>query len=46
LALMLTDAALRADLIARGRCNRERFSWRVCAETVMAALEAGLETGS
>lgn len=46
MALMLTDAALRADLVACGRCNRERFSWRACAETVMAALEAGSETES
>ena len=37
---LLNDAALRADLVARGRRNRERFSWRACAETVMQALEA------
>lgn len=37
---LLTDAALRAELVARGRRNRERFSWHACAETVMGALEA------
>lgn len=36
---LLTDTHLRADLIARGRRNRQRFSWRACAETVMQALE-------
>ncbi len=39
MARVLTDAALRADLVARGRRNRARFSWRACAETVMSALE-------
>jgi glycosyltransferase involved in cell wall biosynthesis len=34
------DAALRAELVARGRINRQRFSWQACAETVMEALEA------
>jgi hypothetical protein len=37
---LLADAALRADLVARGRRNRERFSWHACAATVMGALEA------
>ena len=37
---LLNDAALRADLVARGRRNRQRFSWRACAETVMQALKA------
>ncbi len=36
---LLADAGLRAELIARGRRNLERFSWQTCAETVMAALE-------
>jgi glycosyltransferase involved in cell wall biosynthesis len=40
MASLLTDAVLRADLVARGRRNRERFSWRACAEKVMEALEA------
>lgn len=44
MARLLTDAALRADLVARGRRNRQRFSWRACAETVMAALEAAIQT--
>ena len=37
---LLNDAALRADLVARGRRNRQRFSWRACAETVLQALKA------
>jgi glycosyltransferase involved in cell wall biosynthesis len=37
---LLKDEALRAELIARGRRNRGRFSWQACAETVMEALEA------
>jgi glycosyltransferase involved in cell wall biosynthesis len=41
---LLADAALRADLIARGRRNRERFSWRTCAETVLAALQAATKS--
>jgi glycosyltransferase involved in cell wall biosynthesis len=41
---LLTDAALRADLIARGRRNRERFSWRSCAETVLTALQTAAKS--
>ena len=37
---LLRDEALRAELIARGRRNRGRFSWWACAQTVMEALEA------
>ena len=40
LTRLLQDETLRAELIARGRRNRQRFSWRACAETVMEALEA------
>jgi glycosyltransferase involved in cell wall biosynthesis len=36
---LLTDAVLRAELAAKGRENRRRFSWRRCAETVMEELE-------
>jgi glycosyltransferase involved in cell wall biosynthesis len=35
----LTDAALRDDLVSRGRRNLKRFSWRACAEKVMGAME-------
>jgi glycosyltransferase involved in cell wall biosynthesis len=42
MARLLDDADLCADLVARGRRNRERFSWRACAETVMEALKAVL----
>jgi glycosyltransferase involved in cell wall biosynthesis len=41
---VLDDAALRADLVTRGLGNRERFSWRNCAEVVMGALEAAQKT--
>jgi glycosyltransferase involved in cell wall biosynthesis len=36
---VLSDAGLRAELVARGRRNRARFSWRACAEAVLVALE-------
>jgi len=36
---LYSEAGLRADLIARGRRNRERFSWQACAQVVMRALE-------
>jgi glycosyltransferase involved in cell wall biosynthesis len=36
---LLVDAALRAELVAKGCENRRRFSWRRCAETVMEVLE-------
>ena len=39
MARLMADACLRAELVARGRRNRKRFSWRTCAETVLAALE-------
>jgi glycosyltransferase involved in cell wall biosynthesis len=39
MARLLNDTSLRANLVARGRRNCARFSWRACAETVMAALE-------
>jgi glycosyltransferase involved in cell wall biosynthesis len=42
---LLSDAGLRADLVDRGRRNRARFSWRACAETVMAALESTQKQG-
>jgi glycosyltransferase involved in cell wall biosynthesis len=40
MARLRDDAALRVDLATRGFQNRERFSWRNCAETVMGVLEA------
>jgi glycosyltransferase involved in cell wall biosynthesis len=40
LTRLLQDESLRAELIARGRHNRGRFSWRACAETIMDAFEA------
>jgi glycosyltransferase involved in cell wall biosynthesis len=39
LGRLLSDEALRADLIARGRRNLERFSWDHCARMVLDALE-------
>lgn len=36
---LVANSALRGDLVARGRRNRLRFSWRACAEVVLAALE-------
>lgn len=36
---ILDDGALRADLIRRGFENVGRFSWRRCANQVLAALE-------
>lgn len=38
MARLSADAALRAELVFRGRRNLARFSWRSCAETVMGAL--------
>jgi glycosyltransferase involved in cell wall biosynthesis len=46
LTRLLQDETLRAGLIARGRRNRQRFSWRACAETVMEALEAAARADS
>lgn len=34
------DATERAALVARGRANAARFTWRSCAEKTLAALEA------
>jgi len=39
LARVLSDEALRADLIARGLANVQRFSWRHCAEQTLVILE-------
>jgi len=39
MARLLNDLALRADLVARGRRNLNRFSWTACAEAVLEALE-------
>ncbi|KYO51287.1 hypothetical protein AUP44_09480 [Tistrella mobilis] len=36
------DQALRAELIARGRLNAERFSWRKAAEQTAAVFDACL----
>ena len=36
----LTDSALRERLIARGRENVKRFSWRKAAQETLAALES------
>ncbi len=41
---LMSDAGLRADLIARGRRNLKRFSWYTCAQTVMEALESAAGT--
>jgi glycosyltransferase involved in cell wall biosynthesis len=43
MARLWEDGALRDRLVAQGRRNVERFSWQVCAETVMVALEAAAE---
>lgn len=40
LALVLTDDARRADLIARGRARVEAFSWQRCAEGLAALYRA------
>lgn len=37
---VLTDAALRATLIARGRIRARQFTWRRTAEATLAAFEA------
>ena len=37
------DAALRAALVARGRVNRARFSWRAAAQATLAALETAAQ---
>ncbi|MBC8449011.1 MAG: glycosyltransferase family 4 protein [Chloroflexi bacterium] len=39
LAGVLSDEALRADLIRRGLANVPRFSWHRCAEQTLAVLE-------
>lgn len=36
---VLSDETLRAELIARGLANVQRFSWRRCAEQTLAILE-------
>jgi glycosyltransferase involved in cell wall biosynthesis len=43
MARLLDDAALRADLVARGWRNVNRFSWAVCAEAVLEALETAAQ---
>jgi hypothetical protein len=37
---VLEDPALRADLVAKGFRNVERFSWRKTAAETLAALES------
>jgi glycosyltransferase involved in cell wall biosynthesis len=37
---LLTDSALRRDLVARGFANLRRFDWAVTAEETLAALRA------
>jgi len=39
LARVLSDETLRAELIKRGFANVQRFSWRRCAEQMLAVLE-------
>jgi glycosyltransferase involved in cell wall biosynthesis len=39
MAKVRSNGDLRANLVARGRRNRVRFSWRTCAEIVLVALE-------
>jgi glycosyltransferase involved in cell wall biosynthesis len=36
---LLDDAELRAALVARGRRNCQRFTWRSCAQAVLQAIE-------
>jgi glycosyltransferase involved in cell wall biosynthesis len=36
---VLTDEALRADLIARGHAQTQRFGWHRTAETTLAILQ-------
>jgi glycosyltransferase involved in cell wall biosynthesis len=36
---LLTDQTLREDLVQRGICNLQRFSWEKCARQVLAAIE-------
>ena len=37
---VLADAALRADLSARGRARAQRFTWEACAHETLGVLEA------
>jgi glycosyltransferase involved in cell wall biosynthesis len=42
---LLHDEELRSDLVARGRHNRERFSWRTTAEIALEVLERVANSG-
>ena len=37
---LLTDAALREQLVARGRERVKQFSWEACARATLAALRS------
>ncbi|MCX7937918.1 MAG: glycosyltransferase family 4 protein, partial [Thermoflexales bacterium] len=41
LARLVTDAALRAQLVAAGQANLQRFSWQRCAAVIAEALLGG-----
>jgi glycosyltransferase involved in cell wall biosynthesis len=43
---VLGDAALRADLVARGRRRPEAFSWRRCAEGTLDSYARALAAGA
>ncbi len=43
---ILDDAAVRADLVARGRTRAARFSWDATARETVAAYRFAIETGA
>jgi glycosyltransferase involved in cell wall biosynthesis len=43
---LISDPELRYDLRTRGFANVERFSWQVCAQTVLRAIEQELCQGT
>jgi glycosyltransferase involved in cell wall biosynthesis len=38
LRAIITDEGMRSHLIAAGRRNLQRFSWQVCAQTILSQL--------